>query len=155
MGAFVVKLNIWEGIVLFIGDLFVGYNDGKKEAAYRENFENYYFNYGGMYDKVLGKDKFLILGRKGTGKTLLAEYMKKQALLKGGWLCEICSCRNFRFQELFALKTRDIKPNEYSAIWEWLLLIKLGELVIRDVNAKYESVTAISNFFKNYFLEPN
>ena len=137
---------------MFIGDLFVGYNDGKKEAAYRENFENYYFNYGRIYDKVLGKDKFLILGRKGTGKTLLAEYMKKQALLKGGWLCEICSCRNFRFQELFALKTRDVKPNEYAAIWEWLLLIKLGELVIRDVNAKYESVTAIRNFFKNYFF---
>ena len=50
-----------------VEDLFIGYNDGKKEAQNRENFEEYYFNHDGIYEKILRSDKYLLLGRKGTG----------------------------------------------------------------------------------------
>ena len=65
-----------------VEDLFIGYNDGKKEAQNRENFEEYYFNHDGIYEKILRSDKYLLLGRKGTGKTLLGEVIKKELLYK-------------------------------------------------------------------------
>lgn len=57
-----------------LNDLFIGYNDGKKEAEYRTDFEQYYFNYNGIYDTILRDDKFLLLGKKGTGKSILGAF---------------------------------------------------------------------------------
>ncbi|PAQ14100.1 hypothetical protein CD798_12530 [Bacillaceae bacterium SAOS 7] len=60
-----------------IRDMFIGYNDGKKEASRIKDFEQYYFDYNGNVDKIMNSEKFLLLGKKGTGKSLLAEYIKK------------------------------------------------------------------------------
>lgn len=140
---------------MVLEDLFIGYNDGKKEAIYRENFEDYYLNYNGIYEKALANDKYLVLGKKGTGKTLLGEYIKKKAKYKSDWFCEMCSCRSFKMKELFSLKTTDIKPNEYAAIWEWLILVKISELIVKefkDVKLNSEAVNKLKQFLNSCFL---
>lgn len=83
-----------------ISKLFIGFNDGKKEATHQPNFEQYYFNYNKIYDKILQDDKFLLLGRKGTGKTILGEYINKKAQFDSNWFCKIASYKEFRFHEL-------------------------------------------------------
>lgn len=137
---------------MYLEDLFIGYNDGKREARLRENFEDYYFNYNGIYEKILEKDKYLVLGRKGTGKTLLAEYVRKKLFNESNSFCELCSCRSFRFKDLFSLKTKDLKPNEYTSIWEWLLLIKLAKILIKDNCAEEDAVSKLKKFFDSCFL---
>ncbi len=115
-----------------LSQIFIGYNDGKKEAKFRNDFEQFYFNYNKNYDKILSPDKFLLLGKKGTGKSLLGEYIKKKASTDSTWFCEISSYKQFKFHELTHLQTRDIKPNEYIAIWEWILLLEIGKLCSSD-----------------------
>ncbi|MGL5904510.1 MAG: hypothetical protein ACRCZO_17640 [Cetobacterium sp.] len=56
-----------------------GRNDGKKEAEL-DDFESLYYDYNGLLHDSLDKFKFLVLGRKGTGKTLLAEMIKKKLM---------------------------------------------------------------------------
>ena len=35
-----------------VDKLFIGYNDGKKEAANQKNFQDYYFDNNGIIDKA-------------------------------------------------------------------------------------------------------
>lgn len=135
-----------------VEDLFIGYNDGKKEAQNRENFEEYYFNHDGIYEKILRSDKYLLLGRKGTGKTLLGEVIKKRASVQGDWLCEMISYKNFEFKRLFTLKTNDIKPNEYTAVWEWMILVKIANMCINDQTADSEATDKLRIFLQSNFF---
>lgn len=130
-----------------VDKLFIGYNDGKKEAANQKNFQDYYFDNNGIIDKALRADKYLVLGKKGTGKTLLGEVIKQRASTKGDWICDLISYKNFEFRKLITLQTDDSKPNEYSAIWKWLLLIKIAEMSKNDQLADFEANQRIKKFF--------
>ncbi|MGL5596387.1 MAG: hypothetical protein ACRDDH_20860, partial [Cetobacterium sp.] len=57
-------------------DINFGNNDGKNEAAI-SNFKDLFFNYENIYEKSLKPEIFLILGRKGSGKTTLIKYIIK------------------------------------------------------------------------------
>lgn len=135
-----------------IADLFIGYNDGKKEAERRSGFEQYYFNYNGLYEKILQNDKFLLLGKKGTGKSILGEYINKQASLQSNWFCKIASYKEFRFHELKTLRTNDIKPNEYIAVWEWIILLQIGMECLKDNGISYKYNEKLKKFFQNNFF---
>lgn len=134
-----------------VDKLFIGYNDGKKEATHQKNFQDYYFNYNGIIDKALQLDKYLVLGKKGTGKTLLGEVIKQRASTKGDWICDLVSYKNFEFKKLTTLRTDDTKPNEYSAIWKWLILIKIAEMCRDDQTADFEATERIKKFISSNF----
>lgn len=135
-----------------LAEIFMGYNDGKKEAAYKEDFELFYFNNDRNYEKILEVDKFLLLGKKGTGKSLLAEYIKKKSQTSSEWFCKISSYKKFNFHELVYLKSRDIKPNEYTAIWEWIILLDLAQQCMEDtsIDNKYHKI--LEKFLNENFL---
>lgn len=138
---------------LELKDLYLGQNDGKKEAIYRNNFEEFFINENSIYEQAQRKEKFLILGRKGSGKTFLAHYMRKMSLSNNNWLCEIRSYKDFKFQELVHLKTEDVKPNEYYEIWRWMLLLDLSRSILKDSNIKQNSEhrEKISCFFEENY----
>lgn len=136
-----------------ISNIYLGVNDGKKEALYKDDFENYFVQYDNNYDDILKPEKFLIIGRKGSGKTILAEYVKKQAEKNPNWFVKIKSYKDFRFQELINFKTNDISPNEYSAIWRWIVLLDIAKIIFDDNTlADKDSINKLKIFFKdNYF----
>lgn len=136
-----------------IGNLFIGYTDGKKEALYKPDFEQFYFNYNGLYEKILKPDKFLLLGRKGTGKTILGEYIKKKSLSDSNWFCELTSYRSFKFHEMKTLKSEDIKPNEYTMIWEWIILIKIATQCVKDEFIDSNIREQLKDFLETSFFE--
>jgi len=135
-----------------LNQMFIGYTDGKKEASFRSDFELFYFNYNGNYERILRKDKFLLLGKKGTGKSLLAEYIKKLSAQDHNWFCEISSYKQFNFHELQHLTSRDIKPNEYVAIWEWIILIELARQCINDESIEFEYKNNLEKFLTSNFM---
>ncbi|MCG7385595.1 hypothetical protein [Paenibacillus sp. ACRRY] len=132
-----------------LSQIFIGYTDGKKEAKFKENFEQYYYNYNLNYEKIMEVDKFLLLGKKGTGKSLLSEYINKNAMSVHDWFCNISSYKQFNFHELIHLKSREIKPNEYSLIWEWILLIEIARLVVTDQSADSNLRDKVLRFFES------
>lgn len=136
-----------------LSDIYLGINDGKKEALYRQDFEKFFIDHDNMFEEVIKPNNFLILGRKGSGKTILAQYVKKISLNDSNWFCDVISYKDFRFHELLQLKTNDIAPNEYSAIWRWIILIDLAKRVIEDNGIEdAESKCKLNNFFKeNYY----
>lgn len=113
-------------------DIYLGENDGKKEAVYRSDFEKFFVDIDENYEKIQDKKNFLVLGRKGSGKTFFGQYIKKLSESDPLHFCEISSYKDFKFQELVHLKSGDITPNEYYEIWRWLLLLDIGKLCLSD-----------------------
>lgn len=144
----------FEGINKYtLKDFYIGNNDGKKEALYKADFEKYFYDYNRIYETAMFKEKFLILGRKGTGKSLLAEFIYKQSQKDSNWFCQICSYKEFKFHELILLKNDDITPNEYISIWEWVILLELGKLCLNDNYIPFsETKEKLEKFITNNFF---
>lgn len=114
-------------------DLFLGDSDGYNEATYKDDFDDYFYNHDNIFEKIVDNPKlFLILGRKGTGMSILAYYIKKKAQGKHDWFAEVNSYKEFRFHELLHLKDQDLEPNEYLSIWEWIVLLDIGRMCLKD-----------------------
>lgn len=137
-------------------DFYVGQSDGKKEALYKKDFENYFYDYNGIYKTATTDKTFLILGRKGTGKSILAEFLHKQSLKEPNWFCQICSYKEFKFHELTHLKNNDVKPNEYITIWEWVILLELGKMCLNDNKLNdFDQMKKFKEFMSNSFSSLN
>jgi hypothetical protein len=134
-------------------DFYLGNSDGKKEAQYKHDFEQYFYDHDHLFEKAMARERYLILGRKGTGKTLLAEIIHKHYLDNPTYFCEICSYKEFKFHELLILKSEDISPNEYIAIWEWVILIQIGKMCCKDEGIKEKDLRSkLRKFIYGNFL---
>lgn len=134
-------------------NIYFGKNDGKEEATYNRNFEHYFYNYNNYYDKILNPDKFLLLGRKGSGKSILAEYIAKKSTLKStSWFCEVISYKEFNLNELKYLRTENISPNEYTEIWHWITLTAIAKKILKDESLSLDdNIGKLREFFEiNY-----
>lgn len=113
-----------------LNKLIFGKNDGKREAQL-DDFENLFYDFDSLYYRAIDSTNFLVLGRKGTGKTLLAELIKKRADGVDNWICSLENYKKFSLEKLKTLKSEtDMKADEYIPIWEWLILIELGKLLL-------------------------
>ena len=133
-------------------DIFLGLTDGKKEALQRPDFDNFFYNYEQIAEKSLNPMTYIVLGKKGTGKSLLGEYIVKKTNNKDNFSSALISFKEFRFHELRELKSRDVAPNEYISIWTWILLIEFIRVILKNNRLKedegYKSLHAFiqSNF---------
>lgn len=118
---------------LKLEDIYLGENDGKKEAIYKNDFERYFIDIDNNFEKLKQDKYFLVLGRKGSGKTYLGQYIKKKAESDPVHFCDVSSYKDFKFQELIQLQSGDITPNEYYEIWRWLILLDIGKQCLLDL----------------------
>ncbi len=133
-------------------DIFLGEPDGKKEALYHDNFEHYFYDYQNISEAADNPKNFLILGRKGSGKTILAEYLKKKSINESCNFCEIRSYKDFKFQELIHFKAKDIRPNEYIPFWEWVILLDIARMTLKDLGIENsENRRKLEKFYKDNY----
>lgn len=132
-----------------LSKLQLGKNDGKKEARLSE-FENLFYDFNNIYYKAISEFNFLVLGRKGTGKTLLAELIKKRADNIDNWICKLDNYKRFNIEELKKLKSNTgMTADEYVPIWEWIILIELGKLLIlHAVDKTSDEYYQLKKFFE-------
>lgn len=136
-----------------IGDIQLGYNDGLRELEHNPNVEDYFYNHERLVEKILAPDKWLVLGRKGTGKSLLGGYLVETHRKQNG-LAQLCSYKNFKVADLIPLKTSDIAPNQYIQIWRWLMLVELAKLIRDNEQLKgHDDHDRLKTFFAINFGE--
>lgn len=108
---------------------------GEDEADFVPNFERFFFDEEGYASKVLEPEIFFVLGRKGTGKSLLARYVTRRAMdsqFAFRRIIEVQSFRNFAFHKLTPFKQEFFRDKEYFAIWRWLLWLAIARELIKD-----------------------
>lgn len=59
-----------------LGQIKIGFADGEREAN-NLDFENLFYTGNKKYEQIMQRHKFIISGRKGTGKTILTKYFQK------------------------------------------------------------------------------
>jgi hypothetical protein len=139
-----------------IGDIYFGTADGEDEALNlihkEDEFKNYYYDYDNIVEKALQPLRYLILGKKGAGKTLLGEYLNYKLDKQQNSFSSIVSFNEFRMHSLRELSAEDTPPNEYIPIWTYVILIELAKIIASNQSLKEdEDYQRLKRFIgKNY-----
>lgn len=135
---------------IHLNDIYIGSIDGENEASLN-NFEQLFYTKNSKYSELRDNNKFIISGRKGTGKTILANYLVKK-LRDKNHLCKVYSKSDFNLQKLIDLDQPSIREEERTLFWKWFFLIQISKLLLTKHKIKkylpYSSVRKINKFIK-------
>jgi hypothetical protein len=88
----------------------------------------------------LGHEKFIVLGRKGSGKTAIAEYAYHLAQDDPNTFCEFVRHSDLALERIIQLEPGEGSPGERDGeaarraelLFEWIILIKLTKLITQN-----------------------
>lgn len=105
---------------------------GNPEAESEKGLVEYFNDYLGIFNEML-VGKFLFVGRKGTGKSAIAKYIKAESDKSDDSYASIIRMSDLSIERIVQ---RDEKQREYALI-EWLILLNLTKLIVKSGSAKY------------------
>jgi hypothetical protein len=118
--------------------------DWKLEAK-SESTARYFFHVKETNDIVRGQTAYVI-GRKGTGKTAIAEYVMH--LFRFDTFTEKLTFKNFPFNELYGLKNNAYTPpNEYITFWKYLIYAFVCKMMARNEAVDPETRVVLEKVF--------
>jgi len=92
-----------------------------------------YFYYSTEVDNIIKKDKCYIIGRKGSGKSAICEYLIKRK--EHNVFSTKLSFKNFPFNELYGLDNQKYTPpNQYITLWKYLIYSNVCKLMTLSEN---------------------
>jgi hypothetical protein len=104
---------------------------GQIDGLYDGNIERYFID-DGYWNKVVLKDAYFVIGRKGTGKSAIYNWIEKTAPDNGALVSNL-SFNAFPFEKLLKLADDDFsRPNQYQSIWKNIILNEIALLIIKD-----------------------
>lgn len=113
--------------------------------ALDEDIARYFYHFQDFSLIESGKRNFVI-GRKGTGKTAIAEYIKERS--HNGEQTKLLSFKNFPFNQLYELKDqRYTAPNQFITIWEYVIYCTICSMMVGDNSVDPLRRTELSNIF--------
>lgn len=112
-------------------DIYIGDPDGLAEAR-KKNFTNYFYTKNRAYKELSeNPEKFIVTGRKGTGKTILAKYYESQQKQKGRY-CKYIDKDDVLFRQLQAIGNGEIPQRERATFSKYVLLIEIGGILLEN-----------------------
>ena len=137
-----------------LSDINLGSIDGEEESSFR-NFDRLFYTKNSKYTDIMSRSKFIISGRKGTGKTILANYIVKQLNTNKNTICKVFNKQDFNLQKLIDLDYRDLKRDEMSLFWKWFFLLQIAKKIIEINNWKskfpFSSLKKLKNFLNTKY----
>jgi hypothetical protein len=74
-----------------------------------------------------------VIGRKGTGKTAIAEYLHRQSDAKR--FSKKLSFKNFPFNDLYTFKNESYNsPNQYITFWKYIIYSSIAQMMVNNEN---------------------
>lgn len=114
-----------------LGNITLGYADGENEAK-EDWFVNLFYDGNGKVEELLNnRSKFIISGRKGTGKTILAKYIEQKCRGKGIFTA-VYNKENFSIQYIIEKGSEDLSEIELSHFLKYSILIQIAKLLIKE-----------------------
>ena len=132
---------------IILSDIFIGNPDGLSEAR-NKKFDTLFYNKNNKY-QLLQSDpsKFIITGRKGTGKTLLGKYYEKRQNEENVF-SKYIDKDDVLFMQLQSIGNGNIPQNERAAFSQYAILSQMGKILL-DNQIK---ILKKSPFISKYFI---
>lgn len=119
-----------EKLGIKLEDLYFGMTDGALEAK-KDNFEELFLNNNNTVEKFIDSSKFVISGRKGTGKTILANSIEKK-LNDIGWTSSFHDLEDLKERKLIEFRTLELNESQLKLFWKWTFLFRIGENILKS-----------------------
>ena len=130
----------------------IGKPDAELENIDKLSIVNVFNDYCSVLPAIEDDGYFIIAGRKGTGKSAIARYLKGSACQDNDTFVFIIKTDDVKLERLI----QAVPEAEHSAIFEWLILTRLVKLIldtnytsypkpIKDLRKFYERNTRLIN----------
>lgn len=104
---------------------------GNPDGLYDANLEDYFLDQG-YWNKIVEEKTFFIIGRKGTGKSAIYNWIYNRQFEKAILISNL-SFRSFPFEKLLRLSDDDFtRPNQYQSIWKYIILSEFAKQIVLD-----------------------
>lgn len=112
---------------------------GDIDGLYDKNITDYFIDNDYWNQLVYGR-KFFVIGRKGTGKSAIYNWLKSNEGLNGCIISNL-SFKNFPFEKLLRLTDDDFsRPNQYQSVWRNIILSEIAKHITIDGNCTYDDI---------------
>ncbi|MCX6198780.1 MAG: hypothetical protein NTY88_06110 [Bacteroidetes bacterium] len=116
----------------------------------RDENNDRYFYHTNELEKILKGQKLFVIGRKGTGKTALREFIFQSSSADKGIYSEKLTFKNFPFGTLYQAKNiQYTPPNQYITLWKLLIYSVVAKMMLRNKN-----IDAAVNGYSAYTSPP-
>jgi hypothetical protein len=107
-----------------------------------------YFFHTNIVEKIMRGRISYIIGRKGTGKTAISEYILN--LSKENTFAQKLTFKNFPFNELYKLSdARHTQPNQYITIWKYVIYSTICKIMIESSHITQDTKDKLQRIFGN------
>jgi hypothetical protein len=120
----------------------------KLEAKF-EDTERYFYEFAAV-EKLLVGERFFVIGRKGTGKTAISEFIRR--MQRHDTFSEKLTFKNFPFNELYSRPNAQYTmPNQYISLWKYIIysficrLMSKNEGIDPEISASLSEIYAIDS----------
>jgi hypothetical protein len=114
-----------------ISDLLKKINFGDIDGLYDPKISEYFIDYE-FKDAILNKNIFFVIGRKGTGKSAIYNWIYKNQVENNNMIANL-SFNNFPFEKLLELSDDSFAiPNQYQSIWRNIIYSEIASLLVLD-----------------------
>ena len=133
-------------------NFFIGTPEAEGESTHNSKMKlgEIFGDYLNIFPE-LDSEKFIITGRKGAGKSAIAEYIYFSATNDANAFCDFIKTRDLDCAKIVQIGKDQGIPIEEKLLFEWIILTKLIKLFTED-----QSVQKIKEYKDlNYFLKKN
>ena len=129
-------------------DFNFGDVSGSEESQEPKFQDLFYDEDSKIENQVNSKKKFIIYGRKGTGKTLLASYINEKNKKVHNRASKVVSYDDYILEKLKEFKYDSVKKEEQSLFWRYVFLQQFTDLIKDDFKELH-----FWQFFKKYKIK--
>lgn len=127
---------------------YFGKSESEGENSYKKSNNTFFDDYLDILPKI-EEGCFIITGRKGSGKSAIAKYIKDNATLEDLMFCEIVKSDAITLEK--QIQQSPANPDDrLVSFFQWLILVKLVKLILESKNGEYTpELKAVNNFVRN------
>ena len=144
MGLFSKEKEIQEEKIT-TRDFYFGTVEAEGENKKGLSLVDYFEDYLGIL-RDMDQERFIFVGRKGTGKSAIAKYLKDRSDKENNSFAAILKMSDFSKEKVIQNSEEDISC---EMIFEWLILVNLTKLIVKSNSSTYTNeYTKLKNFLE-------
>jgi len=101
-----------------------------------QNFQYYFDDYLEVLPQ-LNNEKFIFTGRKGSGKSAIAKYIKDTSDIEDNSFSDLIRLKDIEIERLIQIEELENFENKEAVIFEWIILVRIIKLILKNDAGKY------------------